>query len=556
MKWCKLDPEFSVLREHLWPLCPFSLTLQTILNKAKNIPPKLPGLIERYLAGDASLDAFYSVVPSLQGLMEAAKSRKLPKEERRILVEVLTEQAESSHYTSPKTRTNIQRLAHEEVYTVVTGHQLCIYGGPMFFPYKILSAIRLAMDLEKNGVKTVPVYWMASEDHDFEEANHIFIGSEKVVWNRDSGGAVGPMLLQGVEAFQAELREIFKDDPFKLATLDTLAEIYTPNRTLAEATRDLVHWMFGSLGIVVIDAADARLKAIFAPIVQRELTEGFSSDAVASNTAMLHESGYQGQITPRDINLFWMEEGVRERIVRSEKGFATADATKHWTSEELFKLSASSPESFSPNVALRPLYQECILPNLGYIGGPGELSYWLQLKGVFDAVDVFFPGLVLRDMAVLIDDKAQKRMQQLDLSASDVYGDREAILKAIVRKEGSHEYIVGDKAQVLKEQLSQIAAELALFDATLGESARAEQKRILKRMEVLQKKVLRADKRRHDVSARRLAEFLEATFPNAVPQERVHHWLMYTNEETRTAFLSGLIDSFNPLDPQLKAFQL
>jgi len=251
-----------------------------------------------------------------------------------------------------------------------------------------------------------------------------------------------------------------------------------------------------------------------------------------------------------------MEEGVRERIVRSEKGFATADATKHWTSEELFKLSASSPESFSPNVALRPLYQECILPNLGYIGGPGELSYWLQLKGVFDAVDVFFPGLVLRDMAVLIDDKAQKRMQQLDLSASDVYGDREAILKAIVRKEGSHEYIVGDMAQVLKEQLSQIAAELALFDATLGESARAEQKRILKRMEVLQKKVLRADKRRHDVSARRLAEFLEATFPNAVPQERVHHWLMYTNEETRTAFLSGLIDSFNPLDPQLKAFQL
>jgi len=246
VKWCKLDPEFSVLREHLWPLCPFSLTLQTILNKAKNIPPKLPGLIERYLAGDASLDAFYSVVPSLQGLMEAAKSRKLPKEERRILVEVLTEQAESSHYTSPKTRTNIQRLAHEEVYTVVTGHQLCIYGGPMFFPYKILSAIRLAMDLEKNGVKTVPVYWMASEDHDFEEANHIFIGSEKVVWNRDSGGAVGPMLLQGVEAFQAELREIFKDDPFKLATLDTLAEIYTPNRTLAEATRDLVHWMFGA----------------------------------------------------------------------------------------------------------------------------------------------------------------------------------------------------------------------------------------------------------------------------------------------------------------------
>ncbi|NQV53748.1 MAG: bacillithiol biosynthesis cysteine-adding enzyme BshC [Flavobacteriales bacterium] len=526
------------------------------MKKAKNIPPTLPALIERYLNGDALLGELYSVAPSLQGLMKAARSRKLPKEARRILVEVLTEQAETSRYSSEKTSANIQRLAEEDVFTVVAGHQLCIYGGPMFFPYKILSAIRLASDLEKKGIKTVPVYWMASEDHDFEEVNHIFIGAEKVIWNRNAGGAVGPMLLEGIEAFQAELRDLFKDDPLKLATLDTLAEIHAPNRTLAEATRDLVDWMFGSFGIVVLDAADARLKSIFAPIVQRELTEGFSSAAVATNTAMLQEAGYQGQITPRDINLFWMEAGVRERIVRSETGFATTEGAKKWTSDELLKLCESSPEHFSPNVALRPLYQECILPNLGYIGGPGELSYWLQLKGVFDAVHVSFPGLILRDMAVLIDGKAQKRMDQLGLSVADVYGDREAIFKAIVRKEGSHEYVVNDRAQVLEEQLSQICEELASFDPTLGESARAEQKRILKRMDVLQKKVLRADKRKHALAERRLVEFLQSTFPNAVPQERVHNWLMYTNEEARTAFFSRLMDSFNPLDPQLKAFQL
>lgn len=467
---------------------------------------------------------------------------------------MLQEQAAGSQYTSAQTLKNIERLSQEDVFTVVTGHQLCIYGGPMFFPYKILSAIKLAKLLEDKGIKTVPVYWLASEDHDFEEVNHIHLKEDKITWERDSGGPVGTMKLEGIQSLQEELRGIFHNDPLRLATLKQLETIYAPDKDLAQATLDLVHWLFGAMGIVVIDASDKRLKALFAPLMKTELEEGFSVEAVEATTSSLVELGYEGQVVARDINLFWMEGDVRERIVRDQGGFATADGSLSWTTETVLQLLHDEPQKFSPNVVLRPLYQECILPNIAYIGGPGELSYWLQLKGVFDVVGISFPTLVLRDMAVILDSKAKKRMEQLGLSSSDVYGDHDALLKAIIRKIGSHEFIVDNRKAQIEGLLLEIENDLVAFDATLAESARSEKAKVLKRFEALRKKILRADKRANEDAARRLEDFLSTTFPSTTPQERVYNWLVFTHTESNELFFSELLDAFNPLEAELNVF--
>ncbi|MEQ9186514.1 MAG: bacillithiol biosynthesis cysteine-adding enzyme BshC [Cryomorphaceae bacterium] len=522
------------------------------MKRSKPIPPKLPPLIERYLSEDSSLKDFYSYGPNLAGLHRAASNRTFLSSSRRTIVEVLQAQAAESQCTSERTLKNIERLSEEDVYTVVTGHQLCIYGGPMFFPYKILSAIKLAKQLEDKGIKTVPVYWMASEDHDFEEVNHIHIKEDKITWERDSGGPVGAMMLDGIQSFQEELRQIFQNDPIRIATLKRLETIYAPDKNLAQATMDLVHWLFGEMGIVVVDASDKRLKALFAPLMRLELEESFSVDAVETVTSSLNEMGYEGQVTARDVNLFWMEGNVRERIVRDQGGFATSDGSKTWTAESLYELLADEPQKFSPNVVLRPLYQECILPNLAYIGGPGELSYWLQLKGVFDAARVSFPALVLRDMAVILDTKAKKRMDQLGLTSMDVYGDHDALLKEIVRKIGSHEFIVDNRLAQVEGLLLEIEQDLLAFDATLAESARGEKAKVLKRLEALRKKILRADKRANEDAARRLKEFLSTTFPNSAPQERVLNWLAFSHSESNELFFSELLDAFDPLEAKLK----
>ena len=518
------------------------------------LPVSVPKLIQDYLSWEEQLEPYCSVRPELNELLAYSKRKAFPAKRRRVIVDVLKEQAGKSKYASDVTRKQIELLSEDDANTVVTGHQLCIYGGPMFFPYKILSAVRLAKRLNDEGAKVVPVYWMASEDHDFEEVNHVYIGEKKFQWDRPSGGAVGPMTLEGIEQFQKELRSEFEQDPVRQDTLKVLESIYRPDRTLAQATQDLVYWLFGDLGVVVIDAADPRLKSEFKDVLKQELLTNDSLEAVTQTTQELTDLGYGGQVTPREINLFWMEEGLRSRIVRTSDGFATPEGDRNWSRDEMLDALEKYPERFSPNVVMRPVYQEFILPNLAYIGGPGELSYWLQLKGVFDRLNVEFPSLVLRDMAVLLDERTAKRMSQLGLGERDVYGDQVSLFKELVRKEGSHEHWVEEAREQVKAELESMMKEIDAFDPTLGESARAEEKRILNRLEVLRKKVLRADKRQHDTTNRRLQEILSSTYPNSSPQERVHHWLMYTQRDSMNDFWAELLVAFDPLSPGLKVF--
>lgn len=519
------------------------------------LQPNLPSLIADYFERKASLKPLYSFAPSVEGIIEAAAQRKSFPSDRATLVKQLQQQAQQSRFTTKTTHEQIDRLQSQKVFTITTGHQLCIYGGPMFFLYKIASAIKTCQIIEEKGVKAVPVYWMASEDHDFKEVNHIFYHTQKVEWNAEARGPVGRVKLEGLEAFKKQLAELMGNDPLRHDTLHVMDQIFAPTKTLAEALRDLVYWLFADRGIIVLDADDRVLKELFTGVVKDELSTAPSFAAVNSATNTLVELGYSGQVTPREINLFWMQDGYRERIEKTDDGFATVDGKFSWSAAEMMHQAAENPESFSPNVVLRPVYQELILPNLAYIGGPGELSYWLQLKPVFDHFKLFYPAVLLRDMAIVLDVKSAKRLKQIDLHLDDLNTPFDENFTALVRKGGSHEHLVENEAKKVEEILGRIADSIGAFDPSLQGSAETEKTRILKRLSVLLKKVLRSDRRNSEVIERRLTELYSDIKPLNAPQERIENWLRFTTAQSKVEFIDSLLASFDPFQRKIKVFE-
>lgn len=493
----------------------------------------------------------------MDGLLNAANERQFDASHRDLLVKTIRQQAKQSNYADEVAMAQLERLGQDGVYTVTTGHQLCLYGGPMFFLYKMLSVVRLCEQLKQQNVDCVPIYWMASEDHDFEEVNHIFLGDQKFSWDVEAQGAVGEMTIQGLQGFKDAVGAILKDDHRYEDALVVLDEIFTEGKTLSLCIQDFVYWATSGLGILVLDANNSEMKTVFRSIMERELLEGIGSKALAESDSLITELGYETQVNHREINLFYLIQGYRERLVRLGEGFGTADGQHRWSKEEVLELLAVHPERFSPNVVLRPVYQECVLPNIAYVGGPGETAYWLQLKPLFDALGVSMPVVLLRDMFVLVEPLVEKKRAQLGLKydqlSSGTAAHVDALLTKLVKQEGTHEYLVGDPSNNIESEFKQIIASLSDFDPTLAESARAEQTKAMKRLQALQKKVLRADKRRSEVIKTRLDVVINALHPGGHPQERHNNWLHHFIEPK---LVQEMLSSCDPLSIEVKVLLL
>jgi len=312
------------------------------------------------------------------------------------------------------TRQNIELLHHENTFTITTSHQLNLFTGPLYFLYKIISVINLTNELKAAYPENnfVPVYWMATEDHDFDEINYFNFKGKKVQWSRQASGAVGRLNTEDLDkvldvftanlGFGANSNGIKK--LFKCAYLD--------HKNLADATRFLANELFGIYGLVIVDADDRDLKSLFAPYVKKELTEQTSFTKVSETNEKINSLGFNVQVNPREINLFYLKEDLRERIVEQNGTYFVNDTDISFTKSELLAELEKHPERFSPNVIMRPLYQEVILPNLCYIGGGGELAYWFQLKSYFKAVNVPFPMLLLRNSVLVKTAKQSEKLKK------------------------------------------------------------------------------------------------------------------------------------------------
>ncbi|MEN8697603.1 MAG: bacillithiol biosynthesis BshC [Bacteroidia bacterium] len=339
------------------------------------------------------LDAFRSYKPEIGEAAKAIESKENFSSEKRLtLVKLLKEQyQESGIALEGLFSENISHLKQDNTFTVTTGQQIHVGLGPMYVLYKALDTIVIASELKEKHPEHnfVPVFWMATEDHDLEEIASVKLFGKTITWETEQGGAVGRMTTEGLPELWAQIRSDFNFSAEQLAFIDTCEDIYKNAPNLSIAFRQLLHYYLGHLGIVILDPDNRELKESFAEVMINDLQQSHS-EVLHVYTRKLEEKGYASQLHIRDCNLFELSANSRERI------------TRKYSAEEAGKYVEDISLELSPNAALRPLYQEWILPNIVYVGGPSELKYWMQLKGIFNNYELPVPILHLRTSAILI----------------------------------------------------------------------------------------------------------------------------------------------------------
>ncbi|MEM9991340.1 MAG: bacillithiol biosynthesis cysteine-adding enzyme BshC, partial [Bacteroidota bacterium] len=370
--------------------------------KIVQVPFKdVPQFSERdkaYTTSSEMLRPFYAHEVHLEAFQEVIARKQKAKVNRPLLVEVL--QAQYETFTDAKqVRANINALSDEQTFTVITAHQPSLFTGPLYFIYKIFSVINLAEGLRKKYPEQqfVPVFVLGSEDHDFEEINHLHLFGKRLEWQSEEQGATGTMKTDTLEAVLQELQGILGESEHARSVYATIQKAFTKYSTYAKAMQCLIHELLGQYGLVVCNMNDKRLKTLFVPHIQKEIFEQPSESLVLETQAKLEEVGFSAQAMPRPINFFYLRDQIRERIVQDGRNFKVLNTEVVFSPEQMQAEIANYPERFSPNVVMRPIYQEVIFPNLAYVGGGGELAYWLERKSQFAHFGVPFPMLIRRN---------------------------------------------------------------------------------------------------------------------------------------------------------------
>lgn len=447
---------------------------------------------------------------------------------RRVLLQVINDQY-SGYQLSDGQSQNLEHLS-KDAFTITTGHQLNLFTGPSFFVYKILQTIKLTAVLNEKypTKKFVPIFWMASEDHDFEEINHFKTESNYYETKAKSGGAVGKITVED-DFFIQQFAEEFENSILGTELILLLKKAYRKGNTLAQATRIIVQELFSEYGLLVIDGDDYRLKAEMKTIFKEELLQQELFNTIADKVAFLTDKYGKVQVNPREINLFYLSE-TRDRIAFENGQYAVVDKDIYFSKEEILEELENHPERFSPNALMRPVFQESILPNIAYIGGNAEIMYWLELKDYFRHLHLPFPLLIPRNSMLMISEKTISKAEKLDLELPDLFKNFATLSKNILMKDNMILKMLDEQEALLTKQFTQLKSEAALTDKTFGNLVGAEQTRQLKSFDRMKKRLLRAEKIKQNEKLERLENIFLSVHPANIWQERTYNFSVFYSD--------------------------
>ena len=493
-------------------------------------------LVVDYVEQKESLQPFLRYTPTVELFEAVLKDATLHYKDldREQLVQVLLDQY-TDEEVGDAVMDNIRQLAQPTTFTVTTAHQPNVFTGPLFFIYKIVSTIRLSETLRKRypNHRFTPVYWIGSEDHDFEEINHINLFGQTLRWEDEAGGRgpVGRLSTDTLQPVLISLKELLGNEPTAQDLWERLERAYGSGLTLAAATRRFVHSLFGKYGLVVLNQDEARFKKLFAPTILRELKVKNSESLVQQTNEQLRQAGYEPQAFPRPINLFYLtEDNQRLRIEWNEtvKHYEVLNTELHFSAEEITKEVAEQPERFSPNVILRPVYQQTVLPNVAYVGGGGELAYWLQLKSVFADNGAFYPILLLRNSVLVARQNANgQRLEKLGLTIKDLFRPTNKLIVEYLNRHSKHTLNLYPQKELLTTAFEQILEKAMQIDPTLQSSVVGEMTKLTKAIENLEGKLLKAEKRKFETATGQIENLKQKLFPNNGLQERGDNFMPY-----------------------------
>ncbi|HKZ36651.1 MAG TPA: bacillithiol biosynthesis cysteine-adding enzyme BshC [Chryseolinea sp.] len=494
-----------------------------------------------YIDQKKTLEPYFNRYPNPENFKQqlAEKSASFSVDHRRVLNTVLQAQYEGL-VTSKAVSENIALLKNENTFTVTTGHQLNIFTGPLYFIFKIVTVINSCKKLKAQYPQHnfVPVYWMASEDHDYDEIKYFTLYGKKYVWNTNQTGAVGRFNTTGLDAIASDLPgdvKIFK-------------EAYSNNGTLSHAVRHYVNDLFGSEGLIVLDADVRPLKALFKDVIKKDILQNSVKPIVEDTNDALKNLDYKTQIFCRDINFFYLDQAVRGRIEKLDDRFKVLDTDLSFSASEIERRIEEEPEKFSPNVILRPLFQEVILPNLAYVGGPAEVIYWLQLKKVFNHFGTPFPIVMPRNFGMIVNHEIDRKFSKTGLELKDFFEEKNYIFNHWILNHSSRNLTVGAERTEVAKIFNQLQERAISIDRSLGPFVSAEGQRALNSLEKIERKLIRAEKRLQTDKFRQIEDVKDALFPGGSLQERTDNFLNFYQQDSH--FIQKLLDTFDPFDFQ------
>lgn len=497
------------------------------------IPYRATGVFSKitldYVDQAAALRPFFEHSNDWAGLKAAIEARSRFNTNRKVLVEQLEKQYEGIE-TSDRTRDNIRQLLKDTTFTITTAHQPNLFTGPLYFIYKILHAVSLAEACTRQfpAYHFVPVYYMGSEDADLDELGHFYLTGDKHTWNTRQTGAVGRMkvdkeLLSLITTIEGQLSV----QPYGEQLITLLKTYFTPGTTIQQATFGLVNALTHQWGVVVLIPDNAALKAQMNTVFADELLQQPSIGLVENTAEALAAAGYKVQAHPRDINLFYLEEGIRNRIEKSGDAYTVAGTDIRFTKDQMLQELQQHPERFSPNVILRGLFQETILPNIAFVGGGGETAYWLQLRSIFIHYTTPYPVLILRNSFMLLEEKWKEKIVRLGFSPVDLFKPADVLLNTLVKRETDHQLKLNGSLDEARRVYEQLKKQAGAIDPTLVAHVEALETRAVYRLQELEKKMLRAEKRKFASQQHQLQTIRQELFPGGGLQERTESFMQY-----------------------------
>lgn len=484
-------------------------------------------LITDYLDAAPALRPFYKHPVSIEGMKAAIDARKEFPTDRTRLVKHLQQQYEglpSSEIVNQK----IASLSKNSTFTICTAHQPALFTGTLYFVYKILHAVRLAETLKQEfpSYDFVPVYWMGSEDADLDELGKFYLSNEKIVWNTKQKGAVGKMSTKGLDSLINRIEGELSVLPFGKELVSILKDAYLNSTNIQTATFKLLHGLFSRYGLVVIIPDTAILKELMSDVFKEDLLQHTPSSIVSKTTTEL-EKNYKVQAHPREINLFYFKDNLRNRIEKKGEQFIVTDTDIVFSTEEILLELKNHPERFSPNVILRGLFQETVLPNIAFVGGGGETAYWLELKELFTHYKVPYPVLVLRNSFLLVPDKWQDKIRKSGFGVLDYFQSETTLINTLVKRNKNGQLQLTNEIASAIQLYEGMKNKAVAIDATLEKHVDALKTKTLKPLEELEKKMLRAEKRKYTEEQNTIHQIKSALFPLNGLQERIENFMPY-----------------------------
>ena len=504
-----------------------------------------------YINLDPKLKPFYNYKPDLDSFESVINAKSQHQIDRKLIQDVLLDQYQGIALT-PLQNNHIKALESNNTFTVVTAHQPVLFTGPLYYIYKIASCINLARQLSVKfpSYHFVPIFINGAEDHDFDEINHCHVFQNKITWNSDGGGSVGKLSTDGLQDAYMQLSDILGSSPYADEIRSIIKNSISESLTYGDMPRLMLQMLFGDHGLMVLNMDDVRFKRAFIPIIEREIFTQFSQPLVEKTQAEMSKLGFKNQAYSRSINFFYISPGRRDRIEKHGDRYVVVNSDITFSDTQMQAEIKNQPERFSPNVIIRPLYQESILPNLAYIGGGGELAYWLERKSQFEAAGIPYPMLIRRASALILQQFHMDVWIKLGLDAEALWSPKHVISDRILALSNIVDLNIKAETEQINLAYESLSSKAGMLNPGLQKMILAEKVKQLKHFEQLAYRLKKELKTSEEQKINKALNIKEKLFPGDGLQERYDNVFQYYNRYGRM-LIDDLVKVLNPLSQDL-----